>query len=386
MNKTLDEFWWTNITGPQTFVNLVVDALIEGKVPVLHMPDDLPWRQAMRSAVIEKIQKQTGIDPLIHTIDASDEVPEDMHPGDFILGQADENTATGYRKRSGSIQNYLSETKAFHKEIFWIKGIAQSDLQRWLQFCQGFSVLSLQTFLFVLEDKSPEQPSVRSPLQVIEFSDRVNRNDVQIFSAFLIAQEKKEISKPWADYISCACANLCDYDAELAALLIQKGNWKVEEPLEMLCKALDEGFNMRGTAEKSNHIFAYLRKNERSEISQRLWVAQLQTLFPVIEMQRIAVIEEFKIPLQNALDKGIFQFNKLVTVPQDLEYSALCYGLKSGGIWIDKLTNLRNDLYYLRDCRNKLAHHQCCTPEQVRFILEKAEVFQKTTTLKNKQN
>lgn len=51
METRWEEFWWNHITGPNVVVSSVVSALLNGKMVVLKVPSDLPWRHSMRSAV-----------------------------------------------------------------------------------------------------------------------------------------------------------------------------------------------------------------------------------------------------------------------------------------------------------------------------------------------
>ena len=81
-------------------------------------------------------------------------------------------------------------------------------------------------------------------------------------------------------------AELCDTDAEISAELLDCIDLRNHEPAEGISIIDSAGdFLRRGAGNQSKHILAYYRKENTSEIQKRIWSAQLQVLFPIIEME-----------------------------------------------------------------------------------------------------
>ncbi|MDO5538187.1 MAG: hypothetical protein Q4F72_11755, partial [Desulfovibrionaceae bacterium] len=103
-----DEFWWKNVTGPRTFLRRAAETLADGRIPILELPLELPWRHSMRAAALECLQDLVLDEPHFEIYDAADECG-DQDIGEFLLERlASRDLASGYRAMSGlSVQQYL---------------------------------------------------------------------------------------------------------------------------------------------------------------------------------------------------------------------------------------------------------------------------------------
>lgn len=92
-----DEFWWSNITGPYVMVSTVASALLENANVLIRVPSDLPWRHSMRSVIQSEFRDRSlSRDIIIESVDETDDNPENLDPGVFILNRfADEITRRG---------------------------------------------------------------------------------------------------------------------------------------------------------------------------------------------------------------------------------------------------------------------------------------------------
>lgn len=373
------EFWWKNITGPQTFVRQVTDALGEERLPVLRIPADLPWRHDMRNTILEQLHEMLPDRKFYcRIIDAADECP-DSDIGDFLLKAfSDEDIACSYRPRSGkSIQQYLIEHAVLANRLLWIKGLSPEQELQWIEFCRGFSSHGPSSGMFIIESRSSGVTPLFTDVEVIEFERVVSRYDVLLFNNILLAESEMPLSKLWKSYVATAAACLCDYDAELSSSFIEDGHWKERDPREILRHMSDwPEFSLRGSGDGASHILALLRHGDDVELMRRLWTAQIQMLFPLIELQRGWLIDKLSGKLRVILQDMIFeQFGQRVRDPKELELGSLVWLLSQKDIYGERLLYvpdewMREAIYNLRECRNTLAHrHQCCTPDQVAFVL-----------------
>ncbi len=369
------EFWWTNITGAHLVVTKVVDALADHTAVIVDIPPDLPWRQQMRSVIEDEFRRKTGdSDRIIEIIDAADEVSEDTEPGRFLLDRFAPNkeVRNGYRERSQkSIQDYIRENDVLKSRVIWVKGLSRAQAAKWITFCRDYGRSAVDSGSFVLEVQGSTQKLDSGRMCSVRLLDCISSDDVQLFNSF-IAAEKAGYSMEWRRYLSTAAASICDTDAEVSAHLLEQIDIKKQSPLTMLGElAGEDAYAARGAASDSEHVFAYWRRQDLQELEQRLWKAQVKTLFPLIEMERIRIITFYEYELRSILEERyIEQFSERITNPVALELGTLCYVMRKFDCIRDQ--DLRDRIFFLHKCRNHLAHAHCCNVSEVRGLLDDA--------------
>ena len=372
-NNGWSEFWWNNITGAHLVIKKIVEALTENNIVIIDIPIDLPWRHQMRSTAEDEFRKLSGIsDTIIEVIDATDDIPSGIAPGKFLLDHFAPNkeVRNGYRERSQrSIQEYIQENNVLKNRIVWIKGMINSQVSNWLSFCRDYNCENVEKGLFVLEIQGGVHKQDNNNMRYIRLLDCISNYDVQLFSSFIV-EEKSSLSNAWKRYLSTASAIICDIDAEIASQLLEKINPKNQSPIDIIAEmASCEEYSIRGADDKSSHIFTHYRNNNIKEIEQRLWKAQVQVLFPLIEMERIKIIESYFSELQSTIEqKHVEQFGEKITKPVQLELGTLCYIMNRYSCIRDK--EARERISFLHKCRNHLAHAHCCSTSEVCELLD----------------
>ncbi len=379
MNKEWSKFWWENITGANYIVTSVINCLLDGTGVALIVPSDLSWRNDMR-LVIEEAFRETGgsSEVLVSLIDAEDEYSDDKSVGMFLLnkyGQSRE-IRNGYRELGkNSIQEYLKKKGVLKNKIIWVKGAGGAIAQKWIDFCHCYSSGTAENGLFVLEVHDVAKVTESSNLKCIYYEDNISTNDIQLFNEFVLS-DNHDLNELWKDYIAVVSASLCETDAEISELLIRENDFKKESPEEGLKRiaAMDE-YQRRGGDVKSQHILALVRNNEFKEIRHRIWVAQVRTLFPVIELERNGLIKKYKREIEIVLSKfKIEQYKETLKTAENVELGTLVYMMnttdgKSGYRYLyipDEMDSKR--IYFLHECRNQLAHAKICLPEQIETL------------------
>ena len=374
------EFWWEHITGPNVLVTMVSDALKDHHMVALSVPTDLPWRHSMRATIQSNFRgwlNDTNI--VVEDIDVVDDNPNGLEPGRFILSRfSDSQISRGYREKSKvSIQKYIAAKNVIENRIVWVKGIKGDTAKQWVKFCCGFDGGMLQNGWFVLEIQGEIKRAEFKHLKPIRFEDYVSNYDVQLFNSFALDEQNK-YSDEWKKYIASVAASVCDTDAEVAAELLETVDFRSQSVIDGI-KLIAESteFARRGMEESSKHVLWYCRNGKTEELEHRLWRAQVQVLFPIIEMERVSLINRWHSVIQNVLDENaVMQFNEPLTNAADVELGSLCYMMKqktSGGFYMLYIPDEdeRSWIMFLHDCRNQLAHASCCTAEQVVRLLEK---------------
>ncbi len=376
----VEQFWWERITGPSSFIRQVGELLHRNFNVALSVPGDLPWRHQMRQSIEVVFKEISNSDDLnIEWVDATDEYQLGVDPGRFVMEKASgERTRTGYREQSGkTIQTYLIERKVLHNTLYWIKGLTRETAEPWIEFVKGFPCQSWRNGIFVLEIHEEIPISESKHLKRLSFRDHVSRYDLQILN-MMILDEDKTLTDDWKRYLATLASHLCVFDSEVSAAMLKDCRLNKQEPMECLQElAKSEGFVLRGLEHGSNHILSLLRNDQRAEIQNRIWNAQIEALLPTIEIYRQSIIRNdlHDEILRCLATKEVMQYDVPVEDPLDLELGTLVY-LTHHRIneWEYALyvkdESLRDLLNLLRECRNRLAHMKDCPISLVDKLLD----------------
>ena len=333
----------------------------------------------MRSAINDSFSERTeSRNVVIETIDVADENINKLEPGRFILKRfASSEIYNGYREKSRvPIQDYIVQREVIKNRIIWVKGLASEDAAEWVAFCREFTPKNAMEGLFVVEVQGSFNLSETKNMRVFNYSECVSDFDVQLFNGFLL-NDVNSYSDSWKRYISAVCTQLCGTDAEVSEALIMETDFRKEDPMDGIKRISREPhFARRGTENQPNHILYLYRNAHFAQIEHRVWSAQVQILFPIIELERTKIISELETDIQRVLDsKAIKQYGELLKEPMDVELGTLCYMLSCTTDDQEYLlhlpdTKIRNRIHFLHECRNMLAHTSCCSPEQIAELID----------------
>lgn len=372
-----EEFWWNNITGARSFVREVEMALEENKMVVLKVPSDLPWRNSMRSAIQTAFDERNSCQNFIFDIvDAQDEIVE-SDPGRYILNRyANSEVKHGYREKSKySIQEYIITKQVLRKKILLIKGLSYETAQQWIQFCKDYFSKNMSDGLFILETHEPFEWKLSKRITCIDFDNYVSTYDLQLFNSFILNDYNNIYSNDWKKYIAAVVASVCMVDAEVSELLIRVMDFHSESIISGLEKISQmPEFCKRGSGKNVNHPLKYYRQGNIQKICYLIWQAQIQILFPLIELERVQLVEKWDVNIQQILNENtIIRFEETLKKPMDVDLGALCYMLSGQAKYQLFIPNEQDvsRIKLLHRCRNKLAHVNCCSPEEIRALLDK---------------
>lgn len=372
------EFWWTGITGPRTVITKVADLILNRNTVVLLVPDDLPWRHDMRSAIEAAFRPKAAIlNMIIQQIDAADVCPAGIDPGRYLLQRfAQGEIHNAYREKAGiSLQKYMVQNNVLRNTIVWIKGLKATHAGNWINFCKGYKASTIEDGLIILEIRGDALPKAMQKIKTVSLTDSVSHYDLQRFNSFIL-DSFSGYTETWKQYISTVVARLCDIDAEVSEKLISIIDFRSEEPLTGIQRIAEmPEFELRGQV-GSEHILACFRIGETDELKKKIWSAQMQTLFPLIEFERMSIVSNWYDEIQQALNiHSIIQYHKKLSDPLDMELGTLVYHLSHKAddhryfIYIPD-DAVRERIRFLHDCRNILAHANCLSVEQVNALIE----------------
>lgn len=376
MNENFSEFWWEEVTRPVKWVEDVVTNLIDSRMVILKVPLDLPWRHDMRRAINNEFKQRTmNNSVMICEIDVSDDNKNHLSPGRFLLERyGSRETRGAYRESSKiTIQEYLSQMAVLKNRIVWIKGVPQDEVSQWEQFITHYRSNNIDEGLFVLEYTGANKFAPSANYTVLDFSNYASSYDVQLFCECVLANYS-QYSPQWKTYISVVVSQLCDNDPEIAYELIKNTNF-AEQSFLAAVKEISENKEFSRRGEETGHILYYSRHNMEERI-RRVWQGQLKVLFPIIEFERVRIIEKYKTRIEDVLSNyDTYQYKDLLTSANDVELGTLSYIMNhriSYGAEDECVPDkeLRERIIFLRNCRNQLAHANICSVDEVVKLLE----------------
>lgn len=391
MSRDNSQIWWDGITGPSSFVSSVTDSLMDAKSILLHVPEDLPWRKQMRSSV-EAALKEKDPDMMVEFVDCRTDMEGSGAIGDYILQRfASAELRSGYRKSSGvQLPQYIKNNGVINNRIIWVKGMDESDAEEWYSFCRQYHSTSRLNGLFVIENYKGF--SMKMPPSYIcsqHYAEYVGYFDALLFNSIAASRTRK--SAEWKQYISSYATSLCGSDVELSAHLIESCEYNEDVPVSALSSAAEEyGLDKRAAAESlsSEHPFVLLRENRIEELRRAVWKAQMQTIYPLIELERLSFIScnnaqvsravntEY-LDFRNGRNAYIHQYGERLQRPEDAEIGTL-YRLSKLRTAADSTQYMlflpkdddRRRLELLYEMRNSIAHMNLCAWDRVTEFLD----------------
>ena len=370
------EFWWQRVVGPYEVVKKTVSSLQGKRSVVLKVPQDLPWRHKMRDMLREELQSTSGTESLAITfLDAEEDLPGEYEPGKYLVDKFGlRDDSLHYRSSRGSGQGYLLRRGVLRNKIVWIKGLGVDDAQVWERFCAGWNISTLDEGLFVIEDRTSET-SVPQNLTIIDYAECVDEYSVQLFNGLTLnSQEFDSYKMVWKRYVAALMTSLCGSDVEVAHELVWSHDLRKEDAYVAITTMVDSGiFDSRGHG-SFGHVLNVARRGDKATIDERIWAAQLEVLFPMIERERLLIVEKLSDSISPLIDGGrIEQHGDKLTSLEDVELGTLVYLMncdQDGVRVLDvKEKGLRDRIFLLRKCRNHLAHHSCFCMDQFSQLL-----------------
>ena len=368
-----ENFWWKNITGPSGMIRDAVNALSEGYSVILGVPDFTAWADKMRSILHEDL---SGGDVYVTMIDAAAECS--VNAEEYLLTKYD--TERRFRSRLSTVQEYLMRTGALRNHIFWLHNFRdKSQVTDWHNFCSKYQSDSADKGLFILDSVYENLPSA-GRMKAVNFSEYAESYDTRIFALFLLDAEgydRPQYSRNWKQYISLLSAMLCGSDAEVAERFIRLTDFTCNEPYDAL-EMIAGDFPERGM--EGNHILNLLRNEDEDAVMNRIWTAQVQIFFPMIELARVKILRSndelrgriaFALSYMESHGFPMTQSDgRTVTDPEDLDIGGLFHILcKSNMIKMNDVM-LNEYVSILRTFRNSLAHMTPCRVDSVRELLD----------------
>ena len=300
-------------------------------------------------------------------------------PFQFLLERyALRDVALRYRE-SMDPQEFLVEQGVLKIRIVWLKGADEKDVRSWVAFLSTWKARSQTDGLFVCEVPASAAGSlasvVRDNVELIDYDEFVSDYSVSLFNGMLVDERAaRGTTNLEQRYLEALLTSLCGRDVEVSEALADDLGALRDDPIAATMDTARFFEPERGADEK-DHVLTLVRSDEREALEHRVWAAQIEVLFPLIETMRLNVIEALRPELEELVAQGrVHQYDERVERVEDVELGTLIYLMtrhKEGDERMLYVPDhvLRDKIHLLRACRNNLAHISVCPSEQVCNLL-----------------
>lgn len=372
--------WWSRITGPRVFIEQIVSSLSEGRSVALLLPDTCPWLNEMRSFTADAIPNRYGLGRLsVAPLRTSSEASATKSPLQLLLGKyALHDVALRYRE-SMNPQSFLLDQHILKERIIWLEDAPENNLHAWLSFASAWRARSPEDGLFVIEVPAHASDALsnvaQDNLSLVDYRELVSDYSVSLFNGTLIDERTpRDTTNLEQRYLASLLTNLCGGDVEVAEALTDDLTALRDNPVSTVMSVASYFEGSRGIGEEA-HVLNLVRANDRESLERRVWSAQVEVLFPLIETLRLKVIEALRSPIEKILDEDVItQYGEPVKDAEDIELGTLTYLMacktesNERRLYVPD-SALREEIHLLHSCRNYLAHMSACPPDQVCRLL-----------------
>lgn len=344
MNLQLESFWWSQITGPAHCLQETSAKLSAGSVT---LAQDFHYMNWFIEMLIERLlMGDSGLQ--IDKIDAA-EYDKERDIGEKLFHKY----APGreYHPLEGTFAAQLAQHKLLNGRVLIILNIGRAEQWEKLALEYTRHYAGAGAMLLIFKDKIPQLHRQRN-LNILNWSDWISPYDMRVFASYCVSKSY-QITDYTKSYITYLAANLAIGNPGLCSLLAVKE--LIDNPRDLLHQLSGTYVEAANTLENGKHI------------DFLIWEAQVQVIFPIIEVERRRIIETYCENLLNVLPQ-IDEFGNKLTCPEEMELRHIqFYYRKPQGRLEKKEDDQIFQLIY--SARNDLAHLRPVGSETVKQLL-----------------
>jgi len=357
----MGEIWWLQVSNARRLIFSVLDVLKTGKSVTACLPVNLPYPNTFEEVIKRQLMYNFPNMELVKIDLAQEDITE---VGMYMLKKYCKE-AKRVRYRGGkSIAAFLAESKdiVFHSRYFWVKNILDDKISEWLDFINDYNknlADGLSPAFFILETHNEDiLKQTKGAVVGISFDAAISDYDKYAFCTSIAAENSCKLSI--RDYLGQLVASVTGEDVELCAECVAKSKEFLEDPIGTI-------EDIVATRTRSNGMdFDFTLEKEKME--EKVWTAQIRTVFPVVERARIKFIKTYFAQLNDVvLRKSIRVGSEIAETPYDLELGTMIYLAGQNMLSMPRADYEKLDMY--RNARNDMAHQTVMDFNRVDRIL-----------------
>ena len=349
----MEQIWWEKVPNAVAFISDMVENLLNEKSIVLSCSGDLPWYSCMVRTVKEAVKQQNSSKRFESASDI-------QNPGAYLLKEFCKPEKRAEYRPSKSYAKFFagSDDIVLHGRYLWIKVSSKEQLDIWTNFVSEYIKergKNKETAVFILEWTGNGNLQAKKGIKICSFDEYVSEYDRIVFCTLASSSvgERSYIK----NYLTELTANVVGNDIELCAACLENYRDFLKDPYVAVCKVIHDQVRSDG----SDYTF----EKDEDTINHLIWLAQIKTVFPVLEEYR----EDFVQRHSSAIAKHLpitSSYGETYDDPSDVELGTLKYMADNG--MLNLSAKEYESLRINKDARNKLSHLTPLSLEEVKKL------------------
>lgn len=362
MYSNITNIWWQQVSDAVFMINRLTDCLTDERSIALVLPEHTPWYSFLVNQIEENLHNNNS-DNSFCIIDVS--LISSENPGKYIAGKYCSAPKLSHYWPGESYARFLAKSNdiMLNNQYLWIKGLDSENYKNWYDFVNEYIECcdkNEKRASFILEYRDADNTvSMKSPFfDTVCWNEVIKPYDYYMFSSLMVSSLSccDEIKHYIAELIYTISGN----DAELCAYLAEYGENFAENPSDTLYKCISDSRRSDGSEFSVPDI---------NFIDTAIKETQIKKVFPVIERFRNRFITENYNQLDYFLNSSSVENTRgeSISEPYELEIGTLKFISGSKNFAISE--KQKNELGFIHNARNRLAHNKILSYNEVRDIL-----------------
>lgn len=264
------KIWWNHIPRPRLLADTIASTLLSGTNVHLILPEQMDWSRELEQEVQDRLARQSAVKSLDFL------EGNGRNPGETLLQSYCKKEKRATYRPAKTYAQFLGSSRdiPLNQRYVWIRHLDAPSLKAWAEFAAAYKDAAgtgSACASFVLQSREALPGSIRH-LKTINASD-IREFDVRTFCSLISAGFQED---------SAVCTYCADLAAALSGYSPEFAGWLLDQP-EFASDPL-------GVWETGIQVFPD-RALHPDEARSRLWLAQVQAVFPVVESYRRDFIE-----------------------------------------------------------------------------------------------
>ena len=330
------DLWWRHTFGPAKLVREVADALLYGKHPWVNY-HNMPWAFEFRETIKQIVEEQDA-EISFEFIDIRE--PDHSDPIRFL--RTLDSGVMQYYMPSRALEDYIQQKELFPNTVVWAYGFSAGANETWVTLSERCAKRKT-SFRIVCEGDLPVPGSGR--VQRYIANKYISRFD-SLLLIMSVVSEQVDYTVEQRNYLSTLLNELFELNSEAA-------NKAVNDLDSFLTAPVTTGLQL-------------LPECNEATVNKAVWNAQIKAIYPLIEQQRLRIIERNLKGISGILPIND-NYGNTYSRPEEIELRHLVYYTASGEAFLSEAD--QKLLGILHPMRNKLSHLNLLDKDEVSLIL-----------------
>jgi len=335
------------------FISDIVECLLSEKSIVLNCSGDFPWYSYMVRNIKEWVKQQNSTKRFECASDVAD-------PGAYLLKEFCKEGKRAEYRPSKSYAKFFAESDdiVLHERYLWIKIRSKEQLEAWLKFVSEYIKergKNKDIAVFILEWTGKGGVLAKKGIKICSFDEYLSEYDRFVFCTLAASaiRERSFIK----NYLTELVANVVDNDIELCAQCLENYREFLRDPYVTIRRITDE--KVRSDGSEFNF------EKSKSEVDHLIWLAQIRSVYPVLEEYREDFVQKNKMEIARQLPITS-SYGEIYSNPEDVELGTLKFMADDGRMNLNQKEYDR--LKISKEARNKLSHLTPLTLDEVKKL------------------